>query len=130
MHVTIDLAPAHLNLDPDAMLGFSQQLADDIQHGLADDAWVAREEDLPADEQPRLGDIIRDKILAILDPGKLLETLNWLGQKFYGSTLELVYEDDDKKVRLKYQTDEQLQQQLSAIERLSRLKVNVVNEAV
>jgi CII-binding regulator of phage lambda lysogenization HflD len=118
----IDLHPAGLDLDPEELEAYSQNLVADLKDGLAEDAQLARVQDIP--EGSKAGQTGFD--LGILKAEVNLENtvalLKWLRNRIAGAELELEYGD----VKLKYRTDEQLTQQLAALEKISHLTVRVV----
>jgi hypothetical protein len=119
----IDLNSAELGLDAEALEDYALNVIRDLKEdNLAEDAQLVRVEDIP--EGSRAGQAGFD--LGILKAEVNLENtialLKWLRERIAGSDLELEYGD----VKLTYRTEEQLAQQLAALEKISHLTVRVV----
>jgi hypothetical protein len=124
LDVLIDLTDADLDLDPEELEAYSLQLTEELKNNLAEDATLVQSPEPP--EGSRAGGAA---FLGLLKAQVNLENikalLNWLGERLYGKTLEIEYGD----VKLTYRTPQQLEEQLMALEKISDLKIRVV-EAV
>ena len=118
----IDLNAAGLDLEPEELEAYSQQLIIDLKDGLAETASLARAATVP--EGSKAGDAGFDLgiLQAEVNLENILAVLGWLQNRIAGATLKLEYGD----VKLEYRTPEQLEQQLQALEKISHLTVRVV----
>lgn len=119
----IDLNQAGLDLKPDALEAYSQRLVADLKEDkLAKDAMLARSADIPEGSKTGEAGFDLGILKAEVNLKNILAVLKWLKERIAGATLEIEYGD----VKLKYQTPEQLEQQIQAIEKISHLTVRVV----
>ena len=125
LDVTIDLSPAGLDLEPDELEQYTLRLQQEMSE-LTETAELVRSIDIPESGKSGLAGFDLGVIKAEVNLQNLKKLLDWLGNAFYGKTLELQYEENGAKVSLKYQSDKQLEQQIRAIERLKNLQVKVV----
>jgi len=118
----IDLNQAGLDLEPEALEAYSQRLVAELKDGLVEDATLARSTDIPEGSKGGEAGFDLGILKAEVNPKNILAVLKWLREKIAGATLKIEYGD----VKLEYQTPEQLEQQLQAIEKISHLTVRVV----
>lgn len=118
----IDLNQAGLDLEPEELEAYSQHLAANLRDGLAEDAMLARSIDIPEGSKAGEAGFDLGILKAEVNLKNIVAVLRWLRERIAGTTLEIEYGD----VKLKYQTPEQLEQQLQAIEKISHLTVRVV----
>lgn len=123
INLLIDLNAAGLDLDPEALENYSLNLVNDLKDGLADDAQLARVEDIPEGSKSAQGSFDLGFLKAEVNVENTVALLRWLKHRIAGAELEIEYGD----VKLKYRTEEQLEQQLAALEKISHLTVRVVN---
>ncbi|NER80560.1 MAG: hypothetical protein F6K42_13500 [Leptolyngbya sp. SIO1D8] len=118
----IDLNAAGLDLEPEELEAYSQQLMTDLKDGLAETASLTRSANVP--EGSKAGDAGFDLgiLQAEVNLENILAVLGWLRNRIAGATLKLEYGD----VKLEYRTPEQLEQQLQALEKISHMTVRVV----
>ncbi len=117
----IDLNEAGLDLEPEELEAYSQRLAAELKDGLAEEATLARSTDIPEGSKAG-GGFNLGIVKAAVDSQKIPTALSWLRTRIAGTTLKIEYGD----VKLEYQTPQQLEQQLQALERISHLTVRVV----
>ena len=124
LNVRIDLKEAGLDLDPEHLEAYLRQIANEMQDGLAEDAILARVPELP--DGAKAGDAGFDLgiLKAEVNLANLKALLDWLGDRIYGRMLKLKYGE----VELEYRTDQQLEQQIQALERISQLEIRVVKK--
>lgn len=122
LDVFIDLNEAGLNLEPEELEAYSQQLATDLRDGLAEDASLARAADVPEGSKAGEAGFDLGILKAEVNLKNIKALLDWLGERIYGRTLRIEYGD----VKLEYRTPQQLEQQLLAVEKISHLTVRVV----
>ena len=118
----IDLNTAGLELEPEEMEAYSQMLARELREDLVDEAQLARMADVPEGSKSGGAGFDLGILKAEVNVENTLKVLGWLRNRIAGATLELEYGD----VKLKYRTEEQLAQQLKALEKISHLTVRVV----
>ncbi|MBW4522326.1 MAG: hypothetical protein KME16_21945 [Scytolyngbya sp. HA4215-MV1] len=122
LELFIDLNAAGLGLEPDDLETYSQRLVADLKEGLADDAKLVRSTEVPEGGKSGLAGFDVGFLKAEVDLKKVQAVLGWLKNRMVGVTLRIEYGD----VKLEYQTPEQLEQQLQALEKISHLTVRVV----
>ncbi|QLE57553.1 hypothetical protein [Nostoc sp. TCL26-01] len=127
VQVLIDLSDADIDLEPEELEALTASVAQEIRD-IVEDAEPVRESDIPDNSKPALAGFIPGMLTTFVNPKKAKELLDSLGNRFYGKTLKLDYEDNGAKYSLEYTSKEQLNDALSAIERLSKVKVSVVNK--
>lgn len=125
LEVTIDLTEAGLDLAPEELEAYAYNLAAEMKDGLVEDAALVRAAETPAGSKPGQAGFDLGILKAEVNFANFKKLLDWLGDRFYGKTIVLKYGD----VQLEYRTDEQLQQQLQALERISELKVRILDKA-
>jgi hypothetical protein len=124
VQVLIDLTDADLDLDAEELEELTINLAQEISE-LVEDSEPVRESEIPKGSKPALAGFIPGMLKAVVNPKKAKELLDSLGNRFYGKTVKLEYEDNGTKYKLEYGNKEQLDDALNAIERLSKIKVSV-----
>lgn len=120
--ILIDLKNAGLDLSEEELEDFSLSLADELRDGLAEEARLVRQAAAPEGSKGAEGfdwGILKAEV-NLENIGKLL---GWLKERFVGSTLTLEYGE----VKLTYRTEQELQAQVAALERIQDLKIRVVN---
>ena len=125
LNVRIDLKEAGLDLDPEDLETYLRQIANEMQDGLAEDAILARVPELPDGAKAGEAEFDLGILKAEVNLANLKALLDWLGDRLYGRTLKLKYGE----VELEYRTDQQLEQQIQALERISQLEIRVVKKA-
>lgn len=128
IEVTIDIHQAGLDLEPEELEAYSYRLVGELDE-LSESAYLMRSSQVPDGSKAGEARFDLGFIKAQVSFGNLQKLLDWLGNLFYGKTLEVNYEENGTKVAFKYQTGKQLEQQLQAIERLKNLQVKVVKDA-
>ena len=118
----IDLNEAGLDLEPEELEAYSQQLVTDLKDGLAEYAKLARSADAPTGSKAGEAGFDLGILKAEVNLENILTVLGWLRSRIAGATLKIEYGD----VSLEYRTSEQLEQQLQALEKISHLTVRVV----
>jgi len=121
LDIFIDLSQAGLDLDPEELEAYSQQLASELRDNLAEDARLTRASEIPEGGKPGIAGFIPEVLKAEVNFKNIGAVLNWLKERIAGSTLKLEYGD----VKLEYRTPEQLEQQLQALEKISHLTIRV-----
>ncbi|NDJ21378.1 hypothetical protein GS682_06945 [Nostoc sp. B(2019)] len=124
VQVLIDLTDADLDLDAEELEELTINLAQEISE-LVEDSEPVRESEIPKGSKPALAGFIPGMLKTVVNPKKAKELLDSLGNRFYGKTVKLEYEDNGTKYKLEYGNKEQLDDALNAIERLSKIKVSV-----
>ena len=122
LNLFIDLNAAGLNLDPEELETYSQNLVADLKEGLAEDAKLSRVEDIPEGSKAGQAGFDLGILKAEVNLENTVALLKWLRHRIAGAELEIEYGE----VKLKYRTEEQLDQQLAALEKISHLTVRVV----
>ncbi|MEM1290182.1 MAG: hypothetical protein AAGH67_01720 [Cyanobacteria bacterium P01_H01_bin.162] len=122
LDLLIDLNSAGLDLDPEELETYSQNLVADLKEGLAEDAKLARIEDIPEGSKAGQAGFDLGFLKAEVNLENTVALLKWLRNRIAGAGLEIEYGD----VKLKYHTEKQLEQQLAALEKISHLTVRVV----
>ena len=118
----IDLNEAGLNLEPAELEAYSWRLAIDLKDGLAEDAILVRSTDIPEGSKPIQPGFDLGVLKAEVNLKNILTVLKWLRERIAGATLKIEYGD----VTLEYRTQQQLEQQLQALEKISHLTVRVI----
>ncbi|MFE4107358.1 hypothetical protein [Almyronema epifaneia] len=118
----IDLNNAGLDLEPEDLEAYTQQLATDLNEGLAEAAKLARSAEIPEGSKAGEAGFDLGILKAEVNLKNILAVLGWLRNRIAGATLKIEYGD----VKLEYRTPEQLEQQLQALENISHLTVRVV----
>lgn len=124
LEVFIDLNEAGLDLEADELESYTRQLAKEMQDGLAEDAGLVRASDVPEGVKSGAAGFDLGFLKAEVNFQNVKALMNWLGERIYGKTLTLEYGD----VKLEYRTDEELEQQLKALEHISQLKIRVIQQ--
>lgn len=122
LKVLIDLNQAGLDLDPEALEEYSLGLAEELQDGLAEEARLARAEDMPEGSKSGTAAFLLGILTAEVNPKNIKALVDWLGQRIYGGTLVITYGE----VKLEYRNSQQLEDQIKALERISELQIRVV----
>ncbi|MEO1095265.1 MAG: hypothetical protein AAFX01_10250 [Cyanobacteria bacterium J06638_28] len=122
LNLFIDLNLAGLDLDPEDLETYALNLVADLKEGFAEDATLARVEDIPEGSKAGQGGFDLGILKAEVNLGNTVALLKWLRTRIAGAELAIEYGD----VTLKYRTEEQLEQQLAALEKISHLTVRVV----
>lgn len=125
LDVLIDLTDADLDLNSEELEAYSLQLTEELKSELADDAALVRAPEPPEGSRAGAAAFVLGLLKAQVNLENIKALLNWLGERLYGKTLEIEYGD----VKLTYRTPQQLEEQLMALEKISELKIRVV-EAV
>ncbi|WP_204136976.1 hypothetical protein [Halomicronema sp. CCY15110] len=94
----------------------------DLKDGLVEDAQLARGTDIPEGSKAAQGGFDLGILKAEVNVANIVTLLKWLKHRIAGAELEIEYGD----VKLRYRTEEQLEQQLAALEKISHLTVRVV----
>jgi len=118
----IDLNEAGFDFDPEEFEIYSQNLVADLKEGLVEDAQLARVTDVPEGSKAGQGGFDLGILKAEVNLENTVALLKWLRNRIAGAELQIEYGD----VKLKYRTEEQLQQQLMALNQISHLTVRVV----
>lgn len=121
LSVLIDLKASGLDLEPEEWDPYMLRLAHEMKEDLVEEAKLARQTETPEGSKSGSAGFDWGILKAEVNLENLSKLLGWLKERVAGSTLTLEYGD----VRLEYRTEEDLQQQLSALERISDLKVRV-----
>jgi len=124
VQVIIDLTGAGLGLEPDALEDLTSRLVDDIDE-LVEDSRLLRDSEIPEGGKPALAGFVLGMLKAEVKFQNIKGLLSFLGNSFYGKTLKLEYEENGVKYGLEYRNPEDLDTAINAIERLSKLKINV-----
>jgi hypothetical protein len=122
LDVYIDLNEAGFDFDPEEFEIYSQNLVADLKEGLVEDAQLARVTDVPEGSKAGQGGFDLGILKAEVNLENTVALLKWLRNRIAGAELQIEYGD----VKLKYRTEEQLQQQLMALDQISHLTVRVV----
>jgi hypothetical protein len=122
--VTIDLTEAGLDLNPEDLEELTQNLADEMKE-LTEDIRMVRESEIPEGGKPALAGWIAGVLQAEISGKNIKAALDFLGNRFYGKTFKLEYEGNGNKCSIEYNNQEQLDAAISAIEKLSKLKISV-----
>lgn len=118
----IDLNEAGFDFDPEEFEIYAQNLVADLKEGLVEDAQLARVTDIPEGSKAGQGGFDLGILKAEVNLENIVALLKWLRHRIAGAELQIEYGD----VKLKYRTEEQLQQQLMALNQISHLTVRVV----
>ncbi|UKO99519.1 hypothetical protein [Nostoc sp. UHCC 0870] len=124
LEVLIDLTDADLDLDPEELEALTANLAQEISEIVEDVAQV-RESEIPDGSKPGLAGFVPGILKTLVNPKKAKELLDSVGNRFYGRVLKVEYEDNGAKYIVEYTNQEQLENAVGAIERLSKIKVSV-----
>lgn len=121
--VMIDLTEAGLAVSPDNIEARSLDLADELRAGrLAESAQLARQEELTAGAKAGLLPFVGGVVKAEISRGNLKKTMDFLGNRFYGKTLTLVYKAEGVERSIEYRNSADMELALRAIEQLDRLE--------
>lgn len=118
----IDLNEAGLDLEPEELEPYSQRLLKDLKDGLAEDVMLVRLKDIPEHSKPITPGFDLGVLKAEVNPKNVSTVLRWLRERIAGATLKIEYGD----VKLEYHTQQQLEQQLQALKKISHLTVRVI----
>lgn len=121
LKLLIDLKEVEPDLDPEELENLSFRLVNEIKDGLVEDAKLVRVTTAPSGTKSERGFDL-GILQAEVSVENLLKLLNWLKERFFGSTLTLQYGD----VTLTYRTEQELQMQLAALHQIQNLKIRVV----
>lgn len=124
LQVLIDVTDADFDLETDELERLTANLAQEINE-IVEDVERVRESEIPDGSKSALAGFIPGMLNTVVNPKKAKELLDSVGNRFYGKTLKLEYEDNGAKYAIEYNNQEQLENALSAIERLSKIKVSV-----
>lgn len=125
----IDLTEAGLELEPEELEALTQSVADEMNE-LTEDIRMVRESEIPEGGKPALAGFIPGILTAEVSWANTKAALDFLGNRFYGKTLKIEYEDNGAKYSLEYNNQRQLEMALNAIERLSKVKISVAQANV
>jgi hypothetical protein len=124
IEIFIDLTDTDGKLNPEELEEITTNLADQLQE-IVEDTQKVREADIPEGGKSAFAGFIPGMLKTLLDPKKAKELLDLLGNRFYGKTLTLEYEDNGKKYKFDYTNPQQMEAALAAFEKLAKLKVSV-----
>jgi hypothetical protein len=129
IQVLLDLSELDPKLSPERLENLTSGVANEIRGNLVNKAELVREDEIPEKGKPALAGFILGLLKTEINAASIKTLLNYLGERFYGKTLKLEWEDKETGMRvvMEYQNDRQFEQQLLAVERLSKLKISVVN---
>jgi uncharacterized protein YlbG (UPF0298 family) len=116
------------NIDPELELAqletLTRRVADELEE-LTETVAPVREAEIPEGSKPALAGFVLGILQAEVNAKNIKATLDFLGNRFYGKTVKLEYEDGGAKYSIEYTNPQQLDQAVSAIERLSKIKISV-----
>jgi hypothetical protein len=123
--ILVDFNKAGLDLEPEELESYIQRLAEDIKYGFAEDATLVRISEIP--EFSKSGSAgFQPGLLKVVNPTNLKNLVDALGNRVYGSNLEIEFDG----IKLKYRNSQQLEEQLQALERISQIKISVISGKV
>jgi hypothetical protein len=130
IQIFIDLSNLDPQLSPERLEDLTGGVADEMRGELVNKVELVREDEIPEEGKPGFAGFILGLLKAEVSAANIKALLNYLGERFNGKTLKLEWEDkkNGTKVVLEYQNEKQFEQQLQAVERLSKLKISVVNQ--
>jgi hypothetical protein len=129
IQVLLDFSELDSQLSPERLEDITSSVADEIRGELVNKVELVRESQIPELSKPALAGFILGLLNAEVNAASIKTLVNYLGERFYGKTLKLEWEDKEAGTRIvmEYQNDKQLEQQLQAVERLSKFKITVVD---
>ena len=129
IQVFLDFSELEPQFSPERLEDITSSVADEIRGELVNKVELVREDEIPELGKPALTGFILGLLKTELNAASIKVLLNYLGERFYGKTLKIEWEDKETGTRvvIEYQNEKQLEQQLQAIERLSKLKISVLN---
>jgi hypothetical protein len=120
LEIWIDLTDAEPDLEPEALEELTSNLAEEISD-LVEEARLVRESEVPESSKPGLGGFILGLLKTEIPFENAKTLLNFLGDRFYGRTLNLEFKANGREYKLEYHNKQQLEDAIQAIERLSKL---------
>lgn len=127
--VLIDFSEAGLDLDRAEMEEFVLIAADEMQAGeLIQDARLARESDIPEAAKPGAAAFVLGILTAEVNRENIRKVMDFLGNQFYGKTLTLSGEMDGMTYSIEYRNQEDIDQAVDTIERLSNLRIKILEK--
>ncbi|MBD2328102.1 sugar ABC transporter permease [Alkalinema sp. FACHB-956] len=124
--VLIDLNQAGLDLEPEEMEAYALRLAEELREDLAEEAGLAREEDVPEGAMSGAAAFLLGILKAEVNATNLLAVMKWLWNLRPNTVLKLSYKNGDREFNLEYRTQEQLEQQIAAIRELDSFTVQLI----
>lgn len=125
-NLVIDLNQAGFDFEPEEMEAYALRLADELRGGLAEDAALARESDLPEGAMSGAAKFLEGILKAEVNPTNLLSVIKWAWNLRPNTVLKLNYESDGKKVALEYRTQKELDSQIEALKKIDSLMVQLI----
>jgi hypothetical protein len=124
LEVLIDLTDVDIDLESAELEELTDSLKQEIKD-ITEDVEPVREAELPDGGKPGLAGFVPGILKTVLNPQKIKELLDTLGNRFYGKTVKLEYEDNGTKYAIEYGNAKQLDEAISGIERLAKIKISV-----
>lgn len=127
--ILIDFSEASLDLDRADLEEFLLSIADEMQSGgLAEDARLVRTKDIPEAAKPGLTAFLVGILTAEINYKNLSKVMDYLGNLRYGKTLTLSGELDGMTYSIEYRNKQELDQAADTIERLSNLRIKILEK--
>ena len=127
MQVWIDLSQVDDQLEPEELESYALRVASELREDIADEAELARSEDVPDGAMSGAGEFIVGLLKTEITGANLLKLGGALWNLRPKTTLKVSYEKNGQKVNLEYQTQDQLQQQIAALKEIdSALMIQVI----
>lgn len=127
--VLIDFSEAGLELDRAELESFLSTVADEMEAGnLVQSACLARDEDIPETAKSGAAAFLIGILTAEINRENLSKVMNYLGNLHYGKTLILSGEMDGMTYNIEYRNEQELDKATDTIERLSNLRVKILQQ--
>ncbi len=132
IQVLLDLSKLDPQFSPERLENITSGVADEIRGELVNNIELVRDNEVPESGKPALAGFMLGLLKTEVNSASIQAFLNYLGERFYGKILKLEWEDKETGTRvvMEYQNERQLEQQLQAVERLSKLKISVIDHIV
>ncbi|HEY9676051.1 MAG TPA: hypothetical protein V6D11_31700 [Waterburya sp.] len=121
IQLLIDLTKAGQDLEPEALEELTSQVVEEIRGELVDDAELVRESEIPELGKPALGGFILGVLKTEVSLKNAQALLSYLGERFYGKPVKIVFERNGNKYSIEYGSKAQLEEAIQAIERLAKI---------
>ncbi|QUY40411.1 hypothetical protein [Acaryochloris marina] len=128
MQVLIDINQSDLELESKHLEAYSLRLVDELGE-ISDGASLVRADQIPRGALSVDGRFDLGFLQAEIKFANFKKVLDWLLNIFSAHLLELEYEEAGRTVKLKYKTNQELDAQVAALERIAdiqKIKVKVI----
>jgi hypothetical protein len=123
--VIIDLNQAGFDFEPEAMEAYSLRLVEELREGLAEDADLARNRDIPDDAMSGAAAFLLGILKAEVTASNILAVMKWLWNLRPKTLLKITYKQGEEVI-LEYRTLEDLEQQIVALKKIDSFMVQLI----